>query len=244
MTKERPKNPWLKGAKKLLFNYLRHQYTQRLQVRETLRLECTRVFAALRDRFLLIGQHAYQQGWLTTPTDIWFLDLPEVEALVSGKVSDASLHQRVSERQAEYRRYLEMAPLPDKFTSWGPLLPEPTPHGPALLKSTSAHGQGCSPGAVSGKVIWLSDALSVADCQGKILVAPYGDPGLVRFYPAIAGLLLERGSTLSHAAIVARELGIPTVIGIPSLSAWLTNGEHIRLDGTTGHVLKSGQGEA
>ncbi|MCU0623692.1 MAG: PEP-utilizing enzyme [Gemmatimonadaceae bacterium] len=73
---------------------------------------------------------------------------------------------------------------------------------------------------------------------GDILVAERTDPGWVLLFPAASAVLVERGSLLSHAAIVSRELGLPAVVGIPGLTLWLTDGELIELDGAAGVVRR------
>lgn len=57
-------------------------------------------------------------------------------------------------------------------------------------------------------------------------------------FPAAAGLLVERGSLLSHSAIVAREMGIPAIVSIPGVTSQLTDGEWVEMDGTTGAICR------
>jgi len=73
---------------------------------------------------------------------------------------------------------------------------------------------------------------------GCILVADHTDPGWIMLFPSARGLLVERGSLLSHSAIVARELGIPAVISIPGLLEWLQDGDEVELDGAAGIVRR------
>ena len=73
---------------------------------------------------------------------------------------------------------------------------------------------------------------------GCILVADHTDPGWIMLFPSARGLLVERGSLLSHSAIVARELGIPAVISIPGLLEWLRDGDEVELDGAAGIVRR------
>jgi pyruvate,water dikinase len=73
---------------------------------------------------------------------------------------------------------------------------------------------------------------------GCILVADHTDPGWIMLFPSASGLLVERGSLLSHSAIVARELGIPAVISIPGLLDWLKDGDEVELDGAAGIVRR------
>jgi pyruvate,water dikinase len=77
------------------------------------------------------------------------------------------------------------------------------------------------------------DGLSLG---GQILAAPRTDPGWVPLFPSISGLLVERGSLLSHSAVVAREMGIPTIVGIRGITQMLEDGERIRMDGRAGTV--------
>ncbi len=71
---------------------------------------------------------------------------------------------------------------------------------------------------------------------GEILVAPRTDPGWVMLFAGAAGVLVERGSLLSHSAIVTRELGIPSIVAMPGLCDWLETGDRVRFDGATGRV--------
>jgi phosphoenolpyruvate synthase/pyruvate phosphate dikinase len=74
--------------------------------------------------------------------------------------------------------------------------------------------------------------------RGEILVAERTDPGWVLLFPLAAGLLVERGSLLSHSAIVARELGLPTVVSVEGVTRWLKDGDWVELDGANGTVTR------
>ena len=95
-------------------------------------------------------------------------------------------------------------------------------------------GIGCSPGRVRGPVRVVTDPRSVDLRQRSILVAAHTDPGWVMVFPSALGVLVERGSLLSHAAIVARELGIPAIVSVPGLSGWLKDGDWVEFDGASG----------
>ena len=75
---------------------------------------------------------------------------------------------------------------------------------------------------------------------GEILVAARTDPGWIMLFPSAAGLLVEHGSLLSHSAIVAREMGIPAIVSISGVTAWLRTGDVVEMDGSTGVVRKFG----
>ena len=99
-------------------------------------------------------------------------------------------------------------------------------------------GLGCCPGIVRGPVRLITDPLRADLERGSILVAEHTDPGWILVFPSATGILVERGSLLSHAAIVARELGIPTVVSIPGLTAWLKDGDWVEIDGSAGVVRR------
>ena len=100
------------------------------------------------------------------------------------------------------------------------------------------HGLGCCPGVVRGKVRVVRDPRNVQLDHGSILVAEHTDPGWILIFPSALGVLVERGSLLSHAAIVARELGIPAIVSVPGVTRWLQDGDVVELDGSTGVVRK------
>jgi phosphoenolpyruvate synthase/pyruvate phosphate dikinase len=80
----------------------------------------------------------------------------------------------------------------------------------------------------------LEDAVGLG---GEILVTARTDPGWVPLFPACSGLLVERGSLLSHSAVVARELGLPTIVGINGgLLQKLKTGDRIRMDAGKGEI--------
>jgi pyruvate,water dikinase len=74
------------------------------------------------------------------------------------------------------------------------------------------------------------------ELNGEILVTPRTDPGWVPLYPSVSALLVERGSLLSHSAIVAREMGLPAIVSIKGLMQTLKPGMRIRIDGKKGSI--------
>ena len=112
----------------------------------------------------------------------------------------------------------------------------PEPEDAALGEERK--GLGCCPGTVEGIVRVVRDPNGTTVQPGEILVAEHTDPGWVILFPLAAGLLVERGSLLSHSAIVARELGLPTVVAVRGLTKWLRNGDRVRFDGSTGVIRR------
>ena len=104
----------------------------------------------------------------------------------------------------------------------------PTPDTP--------QGIGCCPGIVRAPVQIITDPKTAVLRPGSILVAKQTDPGWILLFPGAAGVLVERGGVLSHAAIVARELNLPVIVSLPGLLDWLQDGVLVEMDGSTGQV--------
>jgi pyruvate,water dikinase len=101
-------------------------------------------------------------------------------------------------------------------------------------------GTGCCAGGVRAPVCVVRDPRETPDLAGRILVAERTDPGWTLLFPLARGLLVLRGNLLSHAAIVAREVGLPCIIGIPGLLERVREGMWVEMDGTTGEVKIDG----
>src|SRR6185436_14722806 len=112
-------------------------------------------------------------------------------------------------------------------------LPDPVPADGVL------RGTGCAPGEVTGPVKVLRTPKDDMRLNREILVAERTDPGWVPLYPSVSGILIERGSILSHSAVVAREMGIPTIVGIVGLLQHVRDGDVVRMDGAAGTVEPS-----
>jgi pyruvate,water dikinase len=103
---------------------------------------------------------------------------------------------------------------------------------------TDIHAIGCSPGVARGRVRVVTQPSQASVGAGEILVAERTDPGWVVLFAAAAGLVVERGNLLSHAAIVARELRLPAVIGVAGACRWLRDGDLVEIDGSAGTVRR------
>ena len=99
-------------------------------------------------------------------------------------------------------------------------------------------GIGCCPGVVRGKVRVITDPRTAVIKPGEILVAERTDPGWIMLFASAVGLLVERGSILSHSAIVSREMGIPSIVSIPTITQRLKDGDWVEMNGSTGIVKR------
>ncbi len=211
--------------------------------RENLRFARTRIYGLLREMLRAVGEDFSEAGLLGHADDIFYLTLDEVWDYVKGRAVTANLRGLAALRREEFDGYRRMDPPADRFETFGlpyhrnlyrgrPRMAEPTE--PGVLRGT-----GCCPGIVTGPVKVLRSPTEDSRLDGEILVAERTDPGWVPLYPSVSGLLIERGSILSHSAIVAREMGIPTIVGIAGLVGTLKTGQVVTMDGATGTVLVS-----
>lgn len=97
-------------------------------------------------------------------------------------------------------------------------------------------GVPCSNGVVEGEAYIVTDVKEASDVKDRILVTKMTDPGWVFLLAQAKGVISEKGSLLSHTAIISRELGIPAVVGIDNVMTTVINGDIIRLDGASGVV--------
>lgn len=170
-------------------------------------------------------------GRLEAVEDVWFLRYPELEALAA---SPEALDARslVQERKRAYERARHLRP-PLVLCSDGeaPTLPRPS-----SLPAGALGGLGASTGVVEGLARVVLDPASETLHQGEILVAPYTDPGWTPLFTHAAGLVCDVGGMMTHGSVIAREYGIPAVVGVGDGTRRLRTGQRLRVDGGRGIV--------
>jgi phosphohistidine swiveling domain-containing protein len=231
----------LSGFREWAFQHVLASARIRIRDRENLRFERTRVFGVVRRIFVGFGKQLAAAGRLDDARDIFWLTREEIFGEVEGTAPTHDLRAVVALRRAEYARYEAEPPPPDRFTTRGmPGNSVPTSSLSGLADGENLQGIGCCPGIVRAPVRVVLDPSQAGDLRGRILVAERTDPGWTLLFPTSSGLLVQRGSLLSHSAIVAREMGIPCVVAIPGLLDTLVDGEMVEMDGTTGLVRRIG----
>ena len=203
--------------------------------RESTKANWTRFCRTYRPPIVEIGRRLVERGEIDNPEDVWFLRLEELPEALDGGLSAAELQDAIVERRHEYEALHDYV-LPVLFER--PV--EATRRQVAeATGETAFQGIGVSPGRARGRarVILSADAGAEATLlPGEILVAPVTDaPWTPLFLPA-AGVVVETGGVLSHAATVAREYGIPAVTGIRGATDIIPNGTMLSIDGATGAV--------
>jgi pyruvate,water dikinase len=227
--------------RRLLFTWVLNRARMCVRTRENLRFERTRVFGRARQIFIELGGRLTAVGCLDTPRDVFYLELDELLAFAEARASTTDLKGLVAVRKVEFTRYREMPEPAERFETRGLIYRGhsfTSTAAPAMMEGDSRQGLGCCPGVVRGAVRIVRDPRNVTVRRGEILVAEYTDPGWVMIFPSASGLLVERGSLLSHSAIVARELGLPAIVSLAGLTRWLKEGDWVEMDGSTGVVVK------
>ena len=107
---------------------------------------------------------------------------------------------------------------------------------PGAPPGAELRGLGCSGGRVVGVAKVIEDPSSDLRIDGQVLVAPSTNPGWVFLIVAASALVSERGSLLSHTAIIGRELGIPTVVAVKDATRLIADGARVAVDGRAGTV--------
>jgi len=233
-----------------VFGWILRHARARVRDRENLRFERTRLFGRVRRIFLELGKRYAAVGVLDDPRDVFYLTVDEALGWAGATSASADLRALALARKAEFARYAQLPTPADRFETRGMVhvghdfvAPERAATGQLAADSAQPEGDarrgtGCYPGIVRGIARVVRDPREATLEAGEILVAERTDPGWVMLFPAARGLLVERGSLLSHSAIVARELGLPAVVAIDGLTSWLESGDEVELDGRTGDVRR------
>lgn len=207
--------------------------------RENLRYERTRVFGATRAIFTAIGREFESQKQLEHYRDIFYLTKEEVFDFIDGTAVMTDLKLLVESRKKQYENYRNMEPPPERFTTYGAVNLNTT-FEPSLEEESGdadLSGLGCCPGIVNAKVQVIHHPSEIESLNGDILVTSSTDPGWVTLFPTCSGIIVERGSLLSHSAIVSREMGIPCIVGVTGLLKRIKTGDEIRMDGSAGTII-------
>ena len=212
--------------------------------RENLRFERTRIFGRARRLFLAMGARLTEAGLLDEPRDVLHLTLPELLGAAEGFGADADLRGLARLRKAAFAESEARPAPPLRLRIEGAAITGlrqalAAPSAPAERdESRERVGAGCSAGVARGPAKVVRDPRKESLGPGEILVAPHTDPGWIALFANASALAVERGSLLSHSAIVARELGIPCVVGLKGATDWISSGEILEVDGASGRVRR------
>jgi phosphohistidine swiveling domain-containing protein len=235
-----PSPPIGNPLKRMVFRHVLKQTRERVRCRENLRFERTRLFGRVRSILRELGKRLHADERLQSPEDVFYLELGEVLSAWEATGTTDDLGALAQHRRGEFAGYREEEAPPDRFETHGPVHRyttfEATRQEEPIVAGAQIKGIGACPGKVTGRVRVVLDPRGARLEPGEILVAQQTDPGWVVLFPAASGLLVERGSLLSHSAIVSRELRLPCIVSLSRITAILKTGDLVEMDGKTGEV--------
>ena len=188
----------------------------------------------MRIGLLSSGAKFVKAGMLDQPDDLFFLRIAELDQIAEQKYISVELRARIIERRELRQRELRRKQIPRALLSDGTVFYEgvaaPDDNSNAIV------GDPVSPGLVEGKVRVVFNPHGVHLDPGEILVCPGTDPAWTPLFLAAGGLVMEVGGMMTHGSVVAREYGIPAVVGVHQATTRLQTGQKIRVDGSTGVI--------
>ncbi|GAC1402062.1 MAG: phosphoenolpyruvate synthase [Ktedonobacteraceae bacterium] len=220
---------WLRSQ---LTGFCLHRIRALSGLREVPKFDFVLLIAGARRHLLAIGEELVQSRRLEAVEDIFFITLKETHEALVGQ----DMRALVRERRASYERELGRRHIPRIMLSDGTEPEATTTREQGNATEGVLKGAPASAGVVSGKARVILDPTGSRLEPGEILVAPSTDPGWTPSFFTASGLVMEMGGPMSHGAIVAREYGIPAVVGVSGALEHITTGQQITVDGSRGII--------
>jgi pyruvate,water dikinase len=219
----------VRGPRRLLLRFFLRRLRALMGLREAPKFHLIRrIWTPLRNLLRPVGDELATAGRIASSDDVFFLSIGEVRAAIAGE----DLHEVVAERRAMFQRERARRHIPRVLLSDG------TDAEIALVPAAAGdlRGSPASPGSVTAKARVILSPLGARLEPGEILVAPSTDPGWTPLFLTAGGLVMEMGGMMSHGAVVAREYGIPAVVGVAGATERITTGQLLTVDGSAGAV--------
>jgi len=201
--------------------------------RESPKFFAVRTMGIARQALLEVGEEFAEAGTIDRADDLVFLKMNELESLARKESRDWKA--LIAERRATYQRELRRRQVPRVLVSDGRAFYEGL--GSETDTGDLITGSPVSPGVAEGIVHVVLDPRGTQLAPGEILVCPGTDPAWTPLFMAAGGLITEVGGMMPHGSVVAREYGIPAVVGVHEATTRLKDGQRIRIDGTAGQIV-------
>ncbi|MBQ8118061.1 MAG: phosphoenolpyruvate synthase [Lachnospiraceae bacterium] len=237
-------------SRDLILRFYEKQAALGIANREISRLNRSRIYGIVRLIFTTIGKQFAVQGILEKQEDIFYLTVEEVFALVESKENLAEsiesgdrgrvedVKRTVAERKEQYQLFAQL-PAYSRLIFAGREFDKQHSRVNAYRRAQLKQylqGVPCSGGEVTAEALVIENVNQAQDVAGKILITRMTDPGWVFLLATAKGVISEKGSLLSHTAIISRELKIPSIVGVSNLLETVHTGDVIHMDGSTGRI--------
>ena len=216
------------------FNYVLKLATYGLKNRENMRFARTRIYGVAKDIYMQIGQEMCRKKSIEKAEDIFYLSTNEIRDYVMNQFLDS--FEIIKKRKEVYMSYSEIK-TPDRvvYTNEKPILKNQS-FSSIKTSKNDFRGISVSKGKVTARAKVILQPNYHLNLKGKILITKITDPGWVFLMSQSVGLISEKGSLLSHTAIVGRELGIPVIVGVENASMLIKDDDLLEMDGDSGTV--------
>ena len=217
------------GPRRAILRFVLGRVRALIGMREAPKFQIIRLlFTPSRELLIPVGRDLVARNLIAGADDIFFMSLPEARRAVRGE----DMRELVAARRAAFERERARRHIPRLLLSDG------TDAEAALVSAGEGlRGAPASPGVVSGTARVILSPAGARLEPGEILVAPSTDPGWTPLFLTAAALVMEMGGMMSHGAVVAREYGIPAVVGVAGATEQIATGQRITVDGAAGTVV-------
>ncbi|MBT7189528.1 MAG: hypothetical protein HN916_04995 [Anaerolineae bacterium] len=178
------------------------------------------------------GKNFIEMGLLKEIDDLFFLKIQELEAIAESKTITDDIRETIAMRREARAREMRRKQLPRVLLSDGRAFFD----GMRSVDNDGIFGDPVSPGVVEGIVRVVLNPHETQLQPGEILVCPGTDPAWTPLFLAASGLVMEVGGMMTHGSVVAREYGIPAVVGVHEATTRLETGMLVRVDGSSGAI--------
>jgi pyruvate,water dikinase len=186
--------------------------------------------AKMKDQLSVIAQQLVRQGYMKHGRDIYFLALRDIQKISKGELKRIDVMKTINRRKRQWNEY-RRAEVPDIIYESGERITT------SVKASNILSGEPLSAGKIKARARIIRDFSEVQKLkQGEILVTHHADPGWTPLFTIASGLIIEVGGVICHAAMVARELGIPA-LSVTGATSLIRNGSIVELDADEGRVI-------
>ncbi|KAF1301466.1 phosphoenolpyruvate synthase [Candidatus Enterococcus willemsii] len=222
-----------------VLRWMRKRALLGIKYRESSRLNRTRIYGMMRLIFVTMGERLVEQKCLQQLDDVFYLTMSELFTLSkTQQAMQAEINQRkqkhlVDRQLPAFSRFVFTNQPFEKY-------PQNINQESVGNMTAQLQGIGCSQGIVRGQIIVVEDVqqMDVQQTYGKIIVTKMTDPGWVYLLTQAKGIIAEKGSLLSHTAIISRELGIPAVVNVQQATRQFKTNDWVEIDGQTGRIRR------